>query len=392
MPDERLPAARTAVAAAGLDGWLLYDFRGSNPILWELLGTTVHTTRRCFLVLPAQGEPWLLVHQVDAGQVAGLALPRQVYLSRLEMLERLRSVLRPGQRWAMEYSPLGALPMVSRVDAGTLELIRSLGVEVVSSAEVLQLVVARWTPGQVASHLAAARKLGQAMEAAFAFVAENVHRGIGEYHVLQHILERFTALGLRIEDQPVVAVGAHSADPHYTPGPTTSAPIRPGDWLLIDMWAREMGTETIFADITWVAFVGPEPPAPQQAAFAAVRAARDRAVDVLQAAWARGETLQGWQVDREARDLLTAHGYGPYFTHRLGHSLGTTVHALGVNLDDFETHDTRPIIPGVGFTIEPGVYLPEFGVRLEINVFVDADRGPQVTTPVQTEIVRIIPR
>ncbi len=372
---------RAYLSENGLAGWLVYDFRGLNPVFAELVGRT-GGTRRAFLIFRPDGDPVLVVHQVDAGSFGGLN--RRVYRNRHELAGRLLDLFPGSRRVLMEYSPGGALPTMSYVDAGTFELLSALGFEVVSSADLYQQVFACWTEPDLAAHRAAAAELGRIVLEAFGFIGENLGR-VTEGDVVGLIRERLAAAGLESDSGPNVSVGAHSADPHYEPagaGETISA----GDWVLIDLWARYPGS--VYADITWVGYAGRQVPERYQAAFEVVRAARDLALEFIASAWEAGRRVEGWEVDRAARSFIEERGLGEYFTHRLGHNLGREVHGKGANLDDYETHDTRPLIPGLGFTIEPGLYFEDFGVRSEINVYLGPD-GPVVTTPVQNEVVRI---
>ena len=383
--------AQRFLEQAHLAGWLVHDYRSSNPVFWELVAPLGMVTRPCFLWIPAGGaEPTLLAHHVDAGKFADSGVVVAVYRSRAELLERLQTLLPTGRPVAMEYSPMAALPRTSRVDAGTLELVRSLGVEVVPSADLLQYATQRWSEEQLQSHRRAAQKLGRIVHEAFAYIRRNYRQFVTEHMVAQYIRRLFQEHHLTTAEGPIVAVNRHAADPHYEPTSAVSAPIRRGDWVLIDLWAKEEEpADAVYADITWVARVGDRVPTRDQEAYDAVVAARDAALEFLRQAHRQGRTVQGWEVDQVARATMAERGYGEYFTHRLGHSLGRDVHGEAVNLDDFETHDTRAIIPGIGFTIEPGVYLADFGVRSEIDVFM-GEGGPEVTSPVQTSVLLIL--
>jgi Xaa-Pro aminopeptidase len=383
---------------AGVDGWLTRDYRYTNPVFEAALGTHVQNlTRPVWLFIPRDGEPLLIAHDVDAGRFPE-GSPRVLrFASRTGMVERLRAALPRGGQVAMEYSPMYELPRVGRVDAGTVELVRSLGVEVVPSGDVLQYATERWSPEQLASHRYAAESLVKVVKEAFAFVGENVRWKLREHDVAEFIRGRFDRLGLVTEDGPIVAFDAHASDPHYEPRPGHDVVIRRQGWLLIDLWARQKqppallepqgaAQESIHADLTWVACLGGRPSPKQAEAFAVVKDARDTAFQLL-SDWVRaGDHPQGWELDRAARNVVEKAGYGEYFVHRLGHSLGREVHANGVNLDDWETHDTRTVIDGVGVTIEPGVYLPEFGVRLEMDVYMGPG-GPEITAERQDEVV-----
>lgn len=310
-----------------------------------------------------------------------------MYRNWSELERGLKDLLGGAKRVAMEYSPNCALPVVSRVDAGTIEQVRELEVEVVPSGDVLQYAVARWSPEQRAGHVRSAQACDAIVHEAFDFIRGGLGSGVHELAVQEFIRGRYLAHGVESPGGPDVAVNRNSGDPHYQATPASSAPIRPGDWVLIDLWAKQPAPGAIYADITWVGYVGREIPARYQEVFDSVKRARDRAIELLDDSWRQGRVLQGWEVDRAARASIEADGFGEYFTHRLGHSLGETGHGSGVNLDGYETRDTRAIIPGVGFSVEPGIYLPEFGARTEVDVYVDPKKGPIVTTERQTEIV-----
>ena len=371
-----------------LPGWLIYDYLGCNPALAQVAAPSGHVTRPVFLFVPAEGDPCLLTHHVDAGKFAGAGLDMVVYSSRATLEAALRDTLAGCSRIAMEYSPRNSLPRVSRVDAGTVELVRSMGPEVVSSADLMQYATQRWSAEQLAGHRRAAHSLGRIVNEAFARIGQRLADGPTEFEIAEFIRRRFRAEGLTFTDGPIVSTNAHCSDPHYEPAPEGSSVIRPGDWALIDLWAREDTPGSVYADITWTAYVGSRPPERHRQVFDIVLGARDVALSFLQDCHRRGDDVQGWQVDDVARRYITERGYGDYFTHRLGHSIHHTVHGEGVNLDNFETHDTRRIIPGVGFSIEPGIYLPEFGVRSEIDAYMSAE-GPYASSPVQRDIVLI---
>ena len=380
--------AQEYLAQEGIPGWLVYDYRQANPVFWQVISSSGHVTRPCYFYLPADGEPSLLVHHVDAGKFAESGVKLTVYSSRDSMLTALRGLLSGVSRVAMEYSPENTLPRVSRVDAGTVELVRSIGPEVISSADLMQYATHQWTPEQLADHRATADKLGRIVNEAFAYAGERLAEGVTEFQVAEFIRKRFAEESIASPDGPIVAVNANASDPHYEPSADKTNSIAPGDWLLIDLWAKGVAAGSVYADITWVAYVGDSVPQRQQEIFEIVIGARDAALSYLEDAHKQGTSVLGWQADQVAREFITSRGYGEYFTHRLGHSIGFEVHSEAVNLDGFETHDTRHIIPGVCFSIEPGIYLPEFGVRSEIDVFMSAD-GPFASSPVQREVVLI---
>ncbi len=374
----------------GLDGWLLYDFQGLNPIAQRVAPFGGIVTRRWFLLVPASGRPVLLAHKIEEGNVAAGRAELRTYSGWRELEGELRKLLGGLSSVAMEYSPGNAIPYVSRVDAGTLELVRSTGVEVASSANLVQHFQARWTPEGLASHREAAAFLVGLVAEMFELAAGAVVRGesLSEYDLQREILRRFAGAGMVYEHPPIVAVGPNAANPHYEPTAETHLPIREGDLLLLDIFCRREGADTVQADITWTAYVGRPPVPPRMLeVFAVVVAARDRGVELIGERLAAGDQVSGWEVDDAVREVIVGAGYGEYFTHRTGHSLGTEVHGNGANIDNLETRDERVLEPGLGFTIEPGVYLPgEFGIRSEIDCYI-GEGGLEVTTlPLQREL------
>ncbi len=380
----------------GIDAWLVFDFRGSNSILGLLLGGHRTTTRRTALLIPAEGTPRLLVQALDAQQfedVEKAGIRRDIFVSWRDLHRWLTESLATWRRVAMEYSPGNALPVVGVVDAGTVELVRAAGVEVVSSADLIQACVACWSAAAVQRHAEASCKVAGIKDAAFAFIRARLATGqkVLEHEAAEFIRSRFKADGLEWPDGPIVAVNAHSADPHYEPHASHPAEIRRGDWILLDLWARIPGNENIYSDITWTAFAGDRLPDEHRRVFDAVKAARDAALSRAQDGWKTGG-VEGWQLDDAARQTIERLGFGANIKHRTGHSLspGARVHGLGMNLDNLETRDTRRMLAGTGFTIEPGIYLDgKFGCRNEIDVYVDTERGPVVTSCMQDEIVLV---
>ena len=386
--------AQTYMQENDIDAWLVYDFRGSNPVMWQLLGGPKSTTRRSFLLIPARGESRILVHSIDRDLFGDAGLPLQIFVSWMQMQKHLRAALQGARKVAMEYSPLAALPTLSWVDGGTLEMVRSCGVEVVSSAALFQVTLTTWSAAGLESHLSACQHVAQIKDAAFDYIRKRLQAEMNptEYEVQEFIVQEFARRKLDMDHRPIVGVNGNSGNPHYEPQAHGSALIQQGDWVLIDLWARHPGEQNVFGDITWVACASATISKQHQHIFSIVREARDRVVERLRLGWERGETLQGWELDVVSREHLEHAGYGDYVVHRTGHSLGPgpRVHALGVNLDDLETHDTRQVLPGTGFSVEPGIYLPDFGVRLEINVYMDPEKGPLVTTPPQRQIVSLV--
>jgi len=386
-----LTAIQNELREQGLGGWLFYDVFHRDPLAYRVLGLEAGlVTRRWYYFIPAQGEPQKLVHRIESSRLDGLRGGRRLYASWEEQRAGLKEILGSAQRIAMQYSPLNAIPYVSLVDAGTVELVRSLGREVVSSADLVQRFEARWSAEQLAMHQTAGRLVDEIMAATFGHIGEELRAGkkLTEYDLQQWILEQFAGRGLVTEDPPIVAVNANSANPHYEPQAGRSHEIRPGAWVLLDLWAKLQKPKAVYYDITWVGCVSPKPTARQQEIFSIVQEARDRAVRAVGEARRRGEKLCGFAVDDVARGHIRACGYADYFIHRTGHSIGTEIHSTGANMDNLETHDDREILPGTCFSIEPGIYLPEFGVRLEVNVYAD-EQDARPTGRVQNEIVCI---
>lgn len=385
--------AREYLQSTEIDGWLTRDYRYTNPVFESALGYRVdHLTRPVWLWIPVEGDPQLLAHDVDTGRFPEKSPNVTGYANRLQMVEQLTSMVGSATKVAMEYSPLYELPRVGRVDAGTVELIRSLGPEIVSSGDVIQFATERWTPEQLQSHFFAVDALDNIVKQTFKYVGENIRWALTEHDIAEHIRGRFDRAGLEFDDGPVVAFNEHSSDPHYDPKPGEAAIIRREGWLLIDLWGRKKpeheGQRNISADITWTAKLGATPTPEQQKVFSTVTSARDAAFQLLEDRVLDGDNPAGWELDQAARAVIEKAGYGEFFVHRLGHSLGYEVHSNGVNLDNWETKDTRTVINGVGVTIEPGIYLPEFGVRSEMDVYLGED-GPEITGNRQTEIIQI---
>ncbi|HCE76485.1 MAG TPA: hypothetical protein DEP04_07630 [Dehalococcoidia bacterium] len=368
-----------------IDGWLLYDYRGMNPIFSDTVGYIPNITRPCWLWIPASSDPKLIVSFVDQNRFEHLGIKAEYWVSRAQMINSLKSHLPQQGKVAMEYSPMGVLPRVTKIDGGTLELIKSLGVDVVTSANLIQYATQRWSKKELNSHLKASEILTSTVKEAFNFIGENIGSNITEFEVAEFIRDRFTKRNLKAPDGPVVAINAHAADPHFEPTESNSVSMQKGDWLLIDLWGRIEDEPSVCADITWTAYIGDKVPSKHREVFNTVIGSRDAAVSLLEKAHMEGRLLQGWEVDAEARNYINNAGYGKYFSHRLGHSLGKEAHGNAVNLDGWETHDTRTVSPKIGFTIEPGIYIPgEFGVRSEIDLFY-YESGPMVTTEKQTE-------
>ena len=376
----------------GLPAWLLYDFHGSNPIARHVagLGPERLVTRRWFGLLPASGEPTWLHHAIEAHLFTDLPGKRIAFVGYRELQERLREILKGLDRVAMEYVPLGAIPYISRVDGGTIEMVRAAGPQVVSSADLVQYCEARWSAEGLASHRRAAQGLREVLQATFQEVTTKVGAGQEptEHAIQQYMMEQFRARQLFAEP-PIVAVNAHAGNPHYEPRAQGSAPIRRGDLLLLDLWCREEKEGSIWADITWMAFLGSKVPEKHREVWDIVAGARDAAVAFLKESVGRGKPVRGSEVDEVTRDHIRKRGYADRFLHRTGHSIGFEVHGNGCNIDALETIDDRKLIPRTGFSIEPGIYLADFGIRSEIDVYMD-ERTVEVTTAVQDQIVPLL--
>lgn len=390
-----LPAVQQALRDRGLDCWLLYDFRGLNPLARNVLSIPAgaHTSRRWAYAIPAQGQPKKLNQQIEPEVLAHLPGERKLYRTWQQFEEGL-GWLTEGQRVvAMEYSPFGGNPYVSRVDAGTIELVRRLGKEVVSSGDLIQLFEALLTDEQRDSHFQADRVTQAAFEVAWDAIVSGVSErgGIRESEVQRAILDHFKAHGCVTDHSPIVGEGPNSGDPHYDPKPGFDREIREGSLVLVDLWCKLDREGAVYSDLTKMGYVGSEVPEKYATVFGIVAAARDAAIELVRDRFARGETLKGWEVDDAARNVIAAAGYGDAFRHRTGHSIGANTHGNGAHMDHLETVEDRTVMPGALFSIEPGIYLPEFGIRSEINVFVDRNSQVHVTGGVQREILALGP-
>ena len=389
-----IDAVQRALTEDGFDGWLLYDFHGSNPIAARLAGLAdghKMATRRWYHLIPAKGEPRGLVHAIERHNLDGLPGAKRPYAGRKQLDDGLRELLSGLKRVAMEYSPANNIPYVSRVDAGTVEAVRQLGVDVGSSGDLVQRFEAVWTEEAYKTHVTASEALYRIKDRAFELVRERMRSGsaIDEFELQQQMVGWFKEEGLVTDDAPNVSAQEHAGDPHYSVDRGSSRAIRPNEMLLLDLWGKLPAPGAVFADITWVGYTGTTVPDEYVKAFAAARDGRDAAVKLVETSIRDGADLRGWQVDRACREVIDRAGFGAYFIHRTGHSLGEQVHGNGVHMDDYETHDDRRLIPGTGFTIEPGVYTDRFGVRTEINMFI-GERDARVTGPLQRELVTLV--
>ena len=386
-----LAAIQEELRREKLDGWLFFDHHVRDPLAYRVLGLDASRvpTRRWYYFIPASGEPRGLVHRIEAGMIDAIPGEKIPYSRWTEQVSGLEKLLSGARRIAMQYSPHCAIPYVSMVDAGTVELVRGAGVEVVSSAELIQAFEARWTPESLESHLEAGRRVDRVRREAFQMIGERTHNGgsTDEFAVKNFVLAGFAREGLVTDHGPIVGVNSNAANPHYEPTETDFARIRRGDFVLLDMWAKLDRPGSVYYDITWTAVCG-EPTAEQRRIFGIVRNARDAAIACVQRAVSAGETIRGFEVDDAARAVIQKEGFGEYFVHRTGHSIGQEVHGNGANMDNLETHDERRVMPWSCFSVEPGIYLKDFGVRSEINLFV-GNQEARVTGEMQTELLAL---
>jgi Xaa-Pro aminopeptidase len=393
MPD--IARIQKELKAVGVDGWLLYDFRNRDPIAYDVLGLDFgkFTTRRWFYWIPTQGEPVRLVSAVESTKLDPLPGEKKVYLSWRQLHADLKSMLGSSRKVAMQFSPLGNVPYVSIVDGGTIDLIRSFGYEVVSSAGLVQTFQAVLDEAAYRSHLDAAERVQRIKDEAFAHIGTEMRAGhtITQYDVQQYIVKRFGEEGLTCMNEfPIVGTNEHPTDPHFEPTPENARPIRKGDTLLIDLWAKLEKPGAIFYDITWCGFLGKNPPAKYVEIFNVVRDGRNAALEFIQSRYSAKKPVYGWEVDDACRAVVEKAGFGRQFVHRTGHSIGEDVHWSGVNIDNLETRDDRELVPGVCFSIEPGIYLEgEMAARSEINVFITPDGKVDVAGEMQKHLILI---
>jgi Xaa-Pro dipeptidase len=389
-----LAAIQGALAEAGLEGWLLYDFQGQNPVARRVarLADARFTTRRWFYFIPARGEPVGVVHAIESHHLDHLPGRKLSYAGWRQMRERLAEATAGAGRLAMEYSPDCNIPYVSRVDAGTAELVRGLGKTLVSSADLVSVFESRLSLEQIELHRRAATATIAAKDRAFEEIRRRLLAGqpLDEYRMQQFILGEFEKLGLTTGSPPIVAVNEHSGDPHYGPGPSSSSPIGPGDFVLIDLWAKVNTREGVYADFTWVGYVGPTVPERIQKIWEWVAGARDAAIAFVVDGFSRGEPFRGCDVDDVARKYLEPSGYAEAFFHRTGHNIGLEVHGNGAHMDNFETRDERRVLPRTAFSIEPGLYFSDFGIRSEVNMLLTEESAEVTGQPIQREVICLL--
>lgn len=381
---------QAAIQGQQLDGWLFYDHHRRDLLAYRILGLPddLQPTRRWYYFLPAQGEPIALCHRIEPHSLDSVPGQKRFYSRWSEQREELRRLLGGARVIAMQYSPECALPYIAMVDAGTVEVVRSFGVDVRGSADLVQLFEARWTDQQLEMHLEAGRRMDRIRAEAFALVRERTRNNaeVNEWDVKSFLLQAFAANGLETDHGPIVAVNANASDPHYEPTETRHAPIVRGDFVLIDMWSKLQQPSAVYYDITWTGFCGDSPTSEMQHVFEVVSGARDAAIEFVQRSIASRQSIAGFQVDDAARSHIEKAGFGKHFIHRTGHSIGADVHGAGANMDNYETHDERSIIPRTCFSIEPGVYLRNFGIRSEVNVYV-GENDARVTGEIQTKLL-----
>lgn len=389
-----LKALQSAIRSAGFDGWLFYDHHNRDPIARRVLGLDPHglVTRRWYYFIPATGEPQKLVHRIESFKLDSLPGQKRAYSSWQELAAGIDGILAGAKKIAMQYSPNNAILYVSMVDAGTVEYLRSIGKEIVSSADLVAQFEAVLTPAQIASHDRAREIIDSIVAEAWREVRRRIDSGKGltESDLKEWLIQQMSANGITRDDGPDVSVNQNTSDSHYDPTPGNCSPIKNGDFLLIDIWGRlaEPAVNSCYYDITWTAVVGREPSAKEQEVFSTVVAARDAAIATVQKAFAEGRAIHGFEGDDAARAVIRAAGYAEFFTHRTGHNIGNEIHGTGANLDNLETHDTRLILPNTCFSVEPGIYLPEFGVRSEIDMMTAPGKA-WVTGKIQRELVRV---
>jgi Xaa-Pro dipeptidase len=396
-----LSAIQAALRDAALDGWLFYDHHHRDPIAERILSLDpkAHITRRWYYFIPAQGEPRRLMHRIEQGRLDKLPGSKAVYSSWQELRAGIETLLENQKRIAMQYSPNNDIMYVSMVDAGTVEFLRSLGKQIVSSADLVSQFEAVLSKQQIASHKVAQKAIDEIVAEGWKEIARHLRPAKGkkaaaytEYDHSQWLGKAMRRAGLIWENGPDVSVNANSSDSHYEPTAAKSARIRNGDFLLVDIWGRQdpkiAKQGSIYYDITWTGVVGRAPKETEQKVFVTVRDARDAAIALVERAFARGKPIQGFEADDAARAVIRAAGFGEFFTHRTGHNITREIHGSGAHLDNFETHDERRILPNTCFSVEPGIYLPEFGVRSEVNMLTAPGKA-WVTGKVQQELVRI---
>jgi Xaa-Pro aminopeptidase len=394
LTEQTVAEIQAALREEGFDGWLLYNFRGSNIFATHILDLPSHImqTRRYFYFIPAKGEPRKLVHGIEEWNLDSAPGGKTLYVSWKSLEEGLKKMLAGAKRVAMEYSPRNAIPYVSNVDGGTLELVRGAGVEVVSSANLVQRFEASWTEEQARDNFECAKHLRAIVDETFGFIRQRVTGRLTEFDVQQFMLKEFEKRGIWSESDPNCSVNANSANPHYEPTKEIHSEIKKGDFVLIDLWAKKKKPHSVYADITWTGFIGESVPDEHRKMFEVVKGGRDAGIEAVKKAFEEGREIRGFEIDDATRGYIAAKGYGEYFIHRTGHSIGEVIHGNGANIDNLETRDERRIIPNTSFSIEPGVYLTgKFGIRSEVDMFISARKEAIVTgLPMQEHVIPIL--
>ena len=394
MPKFNLTAIRKAMMHSKIDGWLFYDFHGNDPIGKSILNISLTSiqSRRWYYYIPADGVPVKIVHSIEREVLDHLPGKKEVYLSWLEMEKKIQDLFKGKEKIATQYSPKNAIPYISRIDAGTFELLKGFKLKLVSSADLVQQFEARLTKGQLNTHINAAKILYEIIEKSFKLIKQKTtkHQEVNEYLIQKFMMDEIKSNGLIFDHPPLVATGENSGNPHYCPSKDQFSPIYPNSIVQFDVFAKENEEDAIYADISWVGFVGKAVPEEYLKIFDIIKKARDRAVEFIDQSIKNQKPIGGWQVDDVARGVVKDAGYESYFLHRTGHSIGREIHANGANIDNLETKDERKIIPGTCFSIEPGIYFSEFGMRTEINVYVDKKGAHVYTKPIQQNILPIL--
>jgi len=394
MPGFDLTAIQRALTANKLDGWLFYDFQGSDPIgriILNIPGDKIQT-RRWWFYIPSRGVPVKLVHSIERDVLDHLPGKKEVYLSWREMEDKLGKIFKGGEKIAIQYSPRNAIPSISKMDAGTFELLKSYRIDPVSSANLVQQFEACWTPAQLNMHIHAAKQLPDIVQKTFKLIKRKIeqHEEVNEYIVQRHIMNEIKSRSMVSDYPAIVSTGKNSGNPHYYPAKNRFAPIYPGSILQLNLAAKVRGKQAVYAVIAWVGYVGDEIPEEYSRVFTVIRETRDQVIDFLEKSVKAGKKILGSQVDELARNIVRTAGYESYFLHRMGHSIGNELAGHGVNIDSLETRDEREILPGSCFTLEPGLYFADYGMRSEIDVYVGEDTIHIYTQPLQQEIVPIL--
>ena len=393
---EKIQQIQEALQQEKIDGWLFYNFRGSNVFATRIINLPAHImqTRRYFYFIPASGTPQKLLHNIEQWNLDLIPGDKTLYVSWQSLREGVKKIVGGAKKIAMEYSPMNNIPYVSNVDAGTMELVRAVGLEVVSSANLVSRFESTWDDEQAGDNMMTAKHLRQIVDLTFGFIKQRINAGTPttEYDVQQFMLSEFRTRGLMTESDPNCSVNANSANPHYEPTKEIHSPLHKGDFVLLDLWAKKDKPRSVYGDITWTGYIGETVPEEYTKVFDVVKGGRDAAIRFVQESFKTGKEICGYQVDDAARNYFKEKGYDQYFVHRTGHSIGEEIHGNGANIDNLETRDERRIIPETSFSIEPGIYLPDkFGVRSEIDMYITKSREAIVTgLPMQEKVVAIL--